>query len=650
MLWVAWSIVALAGEGEASGEPEVVVEAEREAESASGRTLDRAAVEAMPARSADDLLRAMPGLHQSAHGGHGKAYQYFLRGFDAVHGADLAVDLDGVPVNEVSNVHAHGYLDLHFVPPALVRQVELRPGSASVEAGDFGIAGSASFHLGLDQPGGLVSVGGGTDRSGEATLAWRPERSRPGTFVVADVDLGQGIGMARSWRQLRGGAGVEGPLGDARARAWLLAYDGVFDSPGALREDDLLAGEVDFYEAYPGSGGGHSSRVLGSAQLEGGTGESIWQATAWAGWRALSLRQNFTGWYGDEVHGDGTRQEYGAWTTGASGRRWWALSPRAGLAVGAALRLDLLDQEEVAVEVDGTAWEERAARSARQGSGAAWASVALTPLDWLELEPGVRGEVFAVDTAAAAVAWAPVLAPKLRTRIRATDAVTGFLAYGRGYRSPDARGAGDGGRAPLAVADSFEAGATVEPASWLALRGAGFATLVSDEIVFDHVAARYLATGRTRRLGVDSGASVRPIAGLRADLDLTWSDGRYVTTGEAIPYAPRLLVVGGLYAERLPLGQADLTGGLRAWVLGPRPLPGGFRSHPNAVLDLTSTVRWRSWGLTAEVDNVLGTRWRDGEFIYPSRWDLDAPRAELPVRHFTAGAPRAARLSLSRRF
>lgn len=57
-----------------SGE-EVVVTAAKPRDSATDRTLDRAAVEALPRRSADDMLRAMPGLHQSAHGGHGKAYQ-----------------------------------------------------------------------------------------------------------------------------------------------------------------------------------------------------------------------------------------------------------------------------------------------------------------------------------------------------------------------------------------------------------------------------------------------------------------------------------------------------------------------------------------------------------------------------------------------
>lgn len=355
-------------------EEEIVVEEQRASASASERSLDRAAVEATPGRSADDLLRAMPGLHQSAHGGRGKAYQYFLRGFDAVHGADLAVDVEGVPVNELSNVHAHGYLDLHFVPPVLVRGVALRPGTWRPEAGDFAVAGSASFQLGLETPGGLVQAGGGTDRSGQAALAWRPKGSAPGTFLVADADIGQGIGEARSWRQLRAGAGAEGSLGQVSARAWLLAYDGEFESPGVLREDDLAEGAVDFYDAYPGSGGGRSTRLLGAAQVWGSEPRLAWRATAWAGWRDFAVQQNFTGWYGDEVHGDGSLQEYSAWTSGGGARGAWSLGERLSLSSGVSLRLDSLEQREYSVETSGEIWAQRAALAAQQAALSAWLS------------------------------------------------------------------------------------------------------------------------------------------------------------------------------------------------------------------------------------------------------------------------------------
>ncbi len=648
LLWVT-ATADTTGEND-SADSEVVVEAQRSVDSATERTLDRAAVEAMPARSADDLLRAMPGLHQSAHGGHGKAYQYFLRGFDAVHGADLAIDIDGVPVNEVSNVHAHGYLDLHFLPPLLVTQVALRPGSATVEGGDFAVAGSASFQLGLERPGGLVSAGGGTDRSGEVGLAYRPRDSSPGTFVAADADIGQGIGMARSWRQLRAGAGIEGDLGQTRARAWLLAYDGVFDSPGALREDDVLTGEMDFYDAYPGSGGGHSTRVLASAQLRQGSDHNAWQATLWGGWRTLSLQQNFTGWYNNETQGDGTLQHYTATSGGGVGRGWWTLRPSLHLLAGTTFRIDQIEQAVEAVTATGLPWSDLSSLAATQSSLGAWSSLEIQPNARWNIEPGIRAEAFIVDVIGRETAWAPVLAPRLQTRVRMGNTVTGFLSGGRGYRSPDARGAGDGGRAPLAISDSAELGATIAPSTWWSWRGAVFGTHVSDEIVFDHVSARYLATGETRRLGVDTGFQLRFWDALRCDLDLTLSDGQYTSTGEGIPYAPRLLGVAGLFAERIMLGTTELTGGVRAWYLGPRPLPGGFMSTPSGVIDATSTLRWDRWGASVEVDNLLGSQWTDGQFLYPSRWDRDAPRSELPVRHFTAGTPRAARFSVSRSF
>lgn len=169
---------------------------------------------------------------------------------------------------------------------------------------------------------------------------------------------------------------------------------------------------------------------------------------------------------------------------------------------------------------------------------------------------------------------------------------------------------------------------------------------MSDEIVFDHVAARYLATGSTRRLGVDAGLSWQPLDAVRIDAELTWSEGRYTVTEAPIPYAPRVLGNVGVYLARLDVRGAQLTGGLRAWALGPRPLTDGYWSTPTVVADLTAQLEVAAWTVTLDVDNLFATRWRDGEFIYPSRWDPEGPRSELPERHITAGAPFAARLGV----
>src|SRR5436853_459479 len=56
-----------------------------------------------------DVLRLIPGLIIAQHQGGGKAEQYLIRGFDADHGTDLALFIDGLPVNLRS--HAHGPFD-----------------------------------------------------------------------------------------------------------------------------------------------------------------------------------------------------------------------------------------------------------------------------------------------------------------------------------------------------------------------------------------------------------------------------------------------------------------------------------------------------------------------------------------------------------
>lgn len=646
---------ALAGDEE---QEEVIIEGERPVEAATSRSLDRAEIETLPARSADDLLRAMPGMHLSAHGGHGKAYQYFLRGFDAVHGADVAVSLEGVPLNEVSNVHGHGYLDLHFLPSILVRGLDLHPGTWRAEVGDFAVAGSADLRLGLEEEGAALTLGGGTDRSASATASWRPEGQDPGTFLVADLELGEGVGEARDWRQLRAGAGLAGSLGAAEARAFVLAYDGRFASPGVLREDDLLAGEVDFYDAYPGSGGGRSQRALGVAALSGGDTTLGWRFTAWSGLRALRLDQNFTGWYADSEHGDGSRQIHRAWSSGARLRGVWVASESLTLRGGLDGRGERFAQSEEGVTTTYETWETRVAATGRQADLGVWVDGAWRPTPGIRVEPGLRADLLLVRytpslvdgapvvDASDALAWAPALAPKLAVALRPEARVSGFLALGRGFRSPEASGTEPGEVAPVSFVDAGEIGLRARPVAGLELRAAGFGTRISDEIVFDHAAARFLATGRTRRLGIDTGASWRPVERLLLDGAFTWSDGVYVETGTPIPYAPRLQGALGVSTSELPLGPVALTGGLRGWVLGPRPLPGGFSSDPGGALDLTAHADWRRWTLSIDIDNVLGAERKDGEFFFPSRWDPAEPLSELPVRHFTAGEARALRLAV----
>jgi len=98
-----------------------------------------------PVNSSQDLMRLVPGLFIAQHMGGGKAEQIFIRGFDADHGTDLNVSVDGMPVNIVSHIHGQGYADLHFLIPETVSTYDFGKGPYYSGYGDFTTAGYLSY-------------------------------------------------------------------------------------------------------------------------------------------------------------------------------------------------------------------------------------------------------------------------------------------------------------------------------------------------------------------------------------------------------------------------------------------------------------------------------------------------------------------------
>src|SRR5436189_2862217 len=101
--------------------------------------------ELRPIGSVQDILRVTPGLVLVQHSGGGKANQYFLRGFDADHGTDLALSIDGVPINLVSHAHGQGFADTNFIIPEVVERVEITKGPYFASQGDFATAGAVNM-------------------------------------------------------------------------------------------------------------------------------------------------------------------------------------------------------------------------------------------------------------------------------------------------------------------------------------------------------------------------------------------------------------------------------------------------------------------------------------------------------------------------
>ncbi len=99
--------------------------------------------------SPESLLELAPGIFIANEGGAGHADQVFLRGFDAEQGQAIQFTVNGVPINQVDNPDGHGYADTHFIIPELVQSLRVIEGPFDPRQGDFAVAGSADYQLGV---------------------------------------------------------------------------------------------------------------------------------------------------------------------------------------------------------------------------------------------------------------------------------------------------------------------------------------------------------------------------------------------------------------------------------------------------------------------------------------------------------------------
>jgi hypothetical protein len=127
------------------GIEEFRVEGHRSVTATSSMTVPAENFELMPLESGGQMLEAVPNLVTAQHTGGGKAEQYFIRGFDADHGTDLAVFFDGVPINLRSHAHGQGFLDLHFVTKETIAALDAYKGPYFARYGDFATAAAVEF-------------------------------------------------------------------------------------------------------------------------------------------------------------------------------------------------------------------------------------------------------------------------------------------------------------------------------------------------------------------------------------------------------------------------------------------------------------------------------------------------------------------------
>lgn len=641
---------------------QTTVRSARAVHSASEVTVGRDVIEAAPRAGATDLLRLVPGLVASQHSGEGKAQQLFLRGFDAVHGQDVELNVGGLPINEVSHLHALGYADLNWLIPQAVREVRVTEGSGRAAQGDFAVAGTVRYELGLEDPGLTVAAGYGSFNRRRLFFGLRPEASEQ-TFAAVEYVGGDGFGPARDFERLSAiGQGVV-LVGPVKLRALLTTYGTTFSSPGVVRADAVTADDETFFRAYGAGQGGQSQRhqLLLSAEVAHETGRSTIEA--YGALIDLTLRNNFTGFLADP-RGDGLQQVQSTKLFGARAlhtRHLHLLGQVFLLDLGVGVRHDDVSQTQRRYDEGtgvvrgasiGAATSFREAIDVRFGQtlASAWGEVAWAPGEWRFMLGG-RIDVLQVDLTDALAfsgqgtrrqAFGPHVGLKVGVERGLGPNVRLFASYGDGFRTPQARQLSDGEQAPFVNVHGAEAGVKVET-SVVSASLAGFGSYVANDFFFDHTVATTRFLGPTMRGGGQLNVTTRPLEGFLVSLNVTAAQARLTERDALLPYfAPLVGRLDSSYSRAFSVAGVSVKPvlGVGATLLGPRPLPDNEFSRAVFLLDARAGVRVGSIELTFDVQNALDSRWRDGEFVYASRWDASATASRLPARQFTAGSPR----------
>jgi len=677
---------------------------------------------AAPHRSAADLLTRAPGVYVAKSEGDAVAHQIFLRGFDAVHGQDVEFTLNGsVPLNQPSHVHGQGYADLNFILPEVVRTVRVTEGVFDPRQGDFAVAGSVDFSLGVTERGYRTRSSAGSFGTYRQLGVWAPRGEAEETFGAAAVSHSDGFGMNRASTAATGLAQLAfaGPAG-FRGLAFVSGYAARAEVPGIVRRDDVAAGRVGFYDSYRDPSAldqaASMARALGGLELvrprEGGGSTAV---SAWLSYADSFARENFTGYtlpsaIDPTMPGEGDRNAQRNKDFGLGLRSSYRTSRfqpatwlQGNVEVGASFAGHRIQQTADFVRApSNTVWARRLDAGVSMGDLGVYADLDLRLTPYVRLRGGVRADLLGYDVedrlgGATSVlpdavglvpsvhrAFGAAIGPRTTLEIVPTHWFHAVASYGEGYRSPQALQVAREGEVAFARVRSFETGVKLHP--WggaLALSATGFATLSSNDLIFEPAEGVLEPIGPTTRRGVSAHIVARPFEWLLASASVTYTratldlgdehegehegehdheeagghaavHGGGAGEGGTVPSVPPLVARFDVTATRplTTLRGAPVEGRLGAGFsyLAARPLSASGFTDPVALLDATASVRWRFVDLTLDIFNLTDLVYAATELRYASNWRTGAAQDSVPARHVVAGAPRSLQATLGLTF
>lgn len=481
-----------------------------------------------PAINPYEALRQTAGLEVHDQGqGPGFASDASLRGFSSDHATDLALWVDGVPINEPVNGHAEGYNDWSLLFPQAIRDVNVTTGPTSPLYGNFALAGAVNVRTLERMSGSSAWVGGGSYGRLEASaLAGFDHDASGGVFGLRGLredgwrphlgyQLGQG--HARIVHALSSSATLD---------AGVELYAAGWDSPGFITAEQFEAEHFDTVANRTDGGYKHRAQERASLRVVTPSG-LVWRSTVYATqgrWQLFLTTPPEGG--GEEGTGSQTEEEDKRYGFGATTAATKGVGP-SQITVGAEGRFDHANYENWLTTSrvrDGA----QDLVSARQLSGAFFVETSTDATRRLRIDAGGRIDVLGTrstpEGGAATSDTKGIFVPKVGALYHVATPLDLYGNVSRGFRETD--GVIDDPALPLITAWSYESGVKIN-VHGVAASVALFRVDVSNEQTFDPVTLESTSGGQSRRQGVDVDVVAQAAPGVRLSARGTFTDAKY---------------------------------------------------------------------------------------------------------------------------
>lgn len=480
-------------------------------------TISKIDLQVQPVASSQDLLRKVPGLFIGQHAGGGKAEQIFLRGFDADHGTDVAISVDGMPVNMVSHAHGQGYADLHFVIPETVESIDFDKGSYFVDKGDFATAGFVAFKtrdffdkssLGLE-----IGQFNTFRTNGIFNLLNKNNQSAyfAGEFLMTDnyFDAPQNFNRINLFGK------YTSRLSDKdRLSVSVSHFNSKWDASGQIPERAVNSGLISHFGAIDNTEGGTTSRSNFNLQYERKMNDdSFIRNQVYFNKYDFELYSNFTFFLNDPINGDQIRQKDNRTILGFQSEYNRKINDNISFKTGGGLRND----NNKDIELSHTKNRQNVLQylslgDINQTNLFGYGSWDFSFGKWL-INAGLRVDYFkfnVVDQLAEKYQnqseAKAVLSPKLNFLYSFNTGFNAFLKLGKGFHSNDARVViAEKGKNILPASYNADLGFSWKPLPNVLINASLWYLFLEQEFVYVGDEAVVEPSGKTARKGVDIG-------------------------------------------------------------------------------------------------------------------------------------------------